>query len=82
MTRSEAQMRCTELNGAADGEPEVHWMPRENSPGEWIPIRVRFPGMPGRTTKPLNTAQESRPQPDAGDPQPSHNPLWGTGGGL
>jgi hypothetical protein len=77
MTRSEAQQRCAELNDAAAGEPGVRWMAREMPPGEWSAVRVRIPGLPG--TGPLTTGQESRPQPDAADPRPPHNPFWGAG---
>jgi hypothetical protein len=80
MTRPEAQKRCSELNDAAADEPGVRWMPRQTQPDEWSPVRVRIPGL--RPTGPLTTGQESRPKPGAADPQPPHNPLWGTGGGL
>ncbi len=78
MTRSEAQQRCIELNDAAAGEAGVRWMPRERSPGDWIAVRLRVPGLPARG--PLTTTQESRPRPEAPDPRPLVNPDWGAVG--
>lgn len=77
MTRSEAQKRCAELNDAAAGEPGVRWMARETSTGDWTAVRIRLPGV--RATGPVTTGQESRPQPDAADPRPLHNPFWSNG---
>jgi hypothetical protein len=77
VTRSDAQQRCSELNAAAAGEPGVRWMVREAPAGQWIPVRVRVPGM--RASGPLTTTQESH-QPDAKDPRQFPDPLLGTGG--
>jgi hypothetical protein len=78
MTRSEAQVRCAELNDAAAGEPGVRWMAREKPSGHWGLVRVHVPGQ--RATGPLTTTQESRPRPGADDPRPLIDPLLGTGG--
>ena len=77
MTHTEALKRCRELQ-AGTCDHDVRWIPRQRAAGDWTLARVRIPGLP-QTVRVLGSAQQSPPRPQAPDPRPLLNPLWGQG---
>jgi hypothetical protein len=77
MTRPEAEQRCSDLLAVCG--PDVHWMPRKTSSGEWTVVRLHVPGLPPGLNGPVTTAQESRPRPGPADTRPLVNPYWSPG---
>lgn len=77
MTLTEALERCRERQSDAC-ERSVRWIAHQTTAGEWTLARCAFPGFLRLSASSVARSSRFR-EPQAPDPRPLLNPLWGQG---